>query len=93
MFSEPRILFDIGALKQKGVQYVFLIEAWHPDGEAFSVALQANADRIMTFSPYRDTGDRTLHDGLPMTGGPFLWRDILPRKRSGYPFSIYRIRS
>ena len=46
----------------------------------------------------KDTGqahaipDLDRFGGL-MTGGPFLWRDILPRKRNGYPLSIYRIRS
>ena len=93
LFSEPRIPFDLDILKKKGVQYVFLVDALHPDGDPFCAALRANADRIMTFSPYHDPDDGELRDGLVMTGGPFLWRDILPRERNGYPITIYRIRS
>lgn len=93
LFGEPRIPFDFAALKQKGIEYVFLVDDLRPVGDAFYGALLANSDRIMTFSPYRDAGDLTLRDGLTMTGGPFLWRDILPRKRGGYPVSVYKIRS
>jgi len=93
LFSEPRTPYDLETLKKKDVQYVFLVEALHPEGDLFGVELRANADRIMTFSPYRNAVDLTLHDGLTLTGGPFLWRDILPRERNGYAISIYKIRS
>ena len=93
LFAEPLAPFDMGVLKQKGIQYVFLIDAFHPEEDLFFQALQANADRVMTFSPYRDSRDLTIHDPQAMTGGPFLWKDILPRERGGYPVSIYRIRS
>ena len=56
-------------------------------------ALLAGAERVVTFSPYRDPEDMTIHDPQAMTGGPFLWSDALPRKRGGYPISIYRIHS
>ncbi len=93
LFDEPRIPFDVKTLQQEGIEYVFLVDALRPKEDPFYAELLANADRIMTFSPYRDAGDLTLHDGLTMTGGPFLWNDILPRVRGGYPVSVYRIRS
>ncbi|MFA5167159.1 MAG: phospholipid carrier-dependent glycosyltransferase [Candidatus Omnitrophota bacterium] len=93
LFSEPRVPFDLVALKQKGIQYVLLIDALHPWGDPFFQALQKNADIITTFSPFRIREDLTIHDPQTMTGGPFLWRDILSRERGGYPVSIYRIRS
>jgi hypothetical protein len=93
LFAEPLVPFDLEALKQKGIQYVFLVDALRPKGDVFFQGLQANADRIVTFSPYRDPEDLTIHDPQAMTGGPFLWKDILPRKRGGYPVSIYHIRS
>ena len=93
LFAEPLVPFDLKVLKQKGIQYVLLIDALRPADDPFVQALQANADRVATFSPYRDTRDLTIHDPQTMTGGPFLWEDILPRERGGYPISIYRIRS
>jgi hypothetical protein len=93
LFGEPSIPFDLSALRQKGIQYVFLVGALRPEGDPFFQTLQANADRVMTFSPYRDPRDLTIHDPQAMTGGPFLWSDILPRERAGYPISVYRIRS
>jgi len=93
LFAEPRIPFDLSVLKQKDIQYVFLIDALHSPEDPFFQALQTSADRIMTFSPYRDSRDLTIHDPQTMTGGPFLWKDILSRERGGYPVSIYRIRS
>ena len=93
LFAEPLASFDVEALKQKGIQYVLLIDELHSADDAFFQALQANADRVMTFSPYRDPSDLTIHDPQTMTGGPFLWKDILSRVRGGYPISIYRIRS
>lgn len=92
LFGEPLVPFDLEVLKQKGIEYVLLIDALRPVGDPFFQVLQAGADRIMTFSPYRDSQDLTIHDGIAMTGGPFLWKDILPRERGGYPISIYRLR-
>jgi hypothetical protein len=92
LFAEPLVPFDLAALRQRGIQYVLLIDAHHSRGEPFFQELQANADRVVSFSPYRDPDDLTIHDPQSMTGGPFLWEDILPRERGGYPVSIYRIR-
>jgi len=92
LLAEPKIPYDFEVLKQKGIQYVLWIGALRPWDKAFYLALQANADLIATFSPYRN-GDLTNRDSQPMTGGPFLWSDILFRKRGGYPISVYRMRS
>lgn len=91
-FGEPKIPYDFEVLKQKGIQYVIWVGPLRWTENAFYLALQANADRIVTFSPYRDPEDLTL-PGQGLTGGPFLWSDILSRKRGGYPISVYRIRS
>jgi hypothetical protein len=93
LFGEPRVPFDLDSLKQKGIEYVLLVDSLHSAGDPFYDLLQANADRVMTFSPYQDPLDLTIRDPQTMTGGPFLWKDIISRKRGGYPISIYRIRS
>ncbi len=93
LFGGPVIPFDMQALKQKGVEYVFLVEALRPEGDPFLGELQQEADRVMTFSPFHSARDLGIHDPQTMTGGPFLWKDILPRARNGYPISVYRIRS
>jgi len=93
LLAEPLVPFDLELLRKKGIQYVLLTDALRPSEDPFFQALQANTDRIATFSPYRDSRDLTIHDPLTMTGGPFLWKDILPRERGGYPISVYRIRS
>ena len=92
LFAEPVVPFDLGVLKQRGLQYVLLVEALYPAGDPFIRQLQKSADRIKTFSPFRNSQDLTIHDPQTMTGGPFLWKDILPRERNGYPVSIYKIR-
>ncbi|MFH0983958.1 MAG: glycosyltransferase family 39 protein [Candidatus Omnitrophota bacterium] len=93
LFSEPRVPFDLEVLKKNGIQYVLLVDALRPDGDPFFQGLLTGADRVVTFSPYRDREDMTIHDPQAMTGGPFLWGDTLPRERGGYPITIYRIRS
>jgi hypothetical protein len=93
LFGEPRVSFDLDLLKQKGIEYVLLVDSLRPAGDPFYDTLQANADRVMTFSPYQDPLDLKIRDPQTMTGGPFLWKDIVSRKRGGYPISIYRIRS
>ena len=93
LFAEPLIPFDWEVLKRNGIQYLLLVDALRPAEDSFLKALQANADCVATFSPYRDSRDLTIHDPQIMTGGPFLWEDILTRERGGYPVSIYRIRS
>jgi 4-amino-4-deoxy-L-arabinose transferase-like glycosyltransferase len=93
LFAEPLAPFDLKLLKQKGIQYVLLIDALRQGGDSFYQALQKNADLVMTFSPYRNREDLTIHDPQTMTGGPFLWKDIVSRDRGGYPISIYKVRS
>lgn len=92
LFSEPHVPFDLDILRQKNIEYVFWVDALHRKGDPFLRTLQQNADLVVTFSPYRNR-DMSLRDPQAMTGGPFLWRDILPRERNGYPVSVYRIRS
>lgn len=92
LFAEPRVPLDMDTLKQKSIEYVFLVDGLRQSNDPFFLALQANADLVMTFSPYRNPEDLTIHDPQAMTGGPFLWSDILPRERNGYPISVYRVR-
>lgn len=93
LFSEPLVPFNVNTLRQSGIEYVLLSDTLIAQEGPFFDELQRNADRIMSFSPYRDSGDLTRHDPQTMTGGPFLWRDILPRARGGNPIALYRIRS
>jgi polynucleotide 5'-kinase involved in rRNA processing len=93
LFSEPRIPFDVSALKENNIEYVFLIDGLHQDDDPFYQTLQDQAELVMIFSPYLDQTDMIIRDSQAMTGGPFLWSDILTRKRNGYPISVYRIRS
>ena len=93
LFGEPLIPFDVGTLKEQGIEYVFLIEAHYPRSDPFLEELKREADRVMTFSPFHDAQDLGIRDSQTMTGGPFLWSDILFRTRNGYPITIYRIRS
>jgi hypothetical protein len=93
LFGEPLMPFDMDELRRRGIEYVFLVEALRPHGDIFYRELQKSADRLMTFSPYRTPYDLTIHDPFAMTGGPFLWEDIMPRERNGYPVSVYHIRS
>ena len=91
-FAEPQIPFDLAVLRQKRMDYVLVVEGPQGPMDAFIADLTKTADPVMRFSPYRDPYEKRVYDVRPLTGGPFLWKDIFARDRNGYPIIIYRLK-
>ncbi len=91
LFAEPTVPFDLKALKKYGVEYVVLVDPIHSDDDPFVLDLKKNGTVSAAFSPYFYPQSTRL-DPLPLTGGPFVWRDIFSRQRNGYSLTIYKIR-
>lgn len=92
LFGEPQIPFDMKELRRKGVEYVLLTGPLHPANSPFPAELQSTATLVMAFSPHSGETTFKIHDALPLTGGPFLWKDIFTRTRNGYPIQIYKLK-
>lgn len=91
LFGEPEISYDVAALRQKGVEYVLVADGARGGAPAaFLDELKKTARPVVKFSPYRRSGDAGPYDVQPLTGGPFLAKDIRARKRNGYPLAVYK---
>ncbi len=90
LFSKPEIPYDLAVLKSKGIQYV-IVGPMSDQESPFFEALTKNADLVAQFTPYQDSKIQSLMDSKPLTGGPFLWKDLFARERNGTIISIYRI--
>lgn len=92
LFAEPQIPLDIDSLKNRGIQFVVIMENFNRSNGLFLQELEKTAEPIMRFSPYRVPFDGKARDDQPLTGGPFLWEDIRARDRNGYPLTVYALR-
>jgi hypothetical protein len=92
LFAQPLVLYDLDVLRQTGIKYV-LITRINPSRErlAFYNRLEKEGKRVAIFSPYRDSSRMVNIDSITMTGGPFLWRDLMARKRNGAVIEVYSL--
>lgn len=92
LFGEPQIPFDLSVLRQKGINYVMVVEPLFSLRDPFLMELRQNATRIMSFSPYKNPANKQIDDPQSLTGGPFFWKDMMARERNGYPIAVYELR-
>jgi hypothetical protein len=93
LFWSPLVPYDLSELRAKGIEYVLLAGTRPPAWtEVFFDDLQKNATLVHAWSPYDDPALMTALDPRPLTGGPFLPRDVLRRKRNGQPLALYQIK-
>lgn len=90
-FARPVLPFDINILKARGIQYILVSERYRPAWKVFEKELQKTAALIVRFTPFADASLDAVLDKMPLTGGPFLWKDISARTRNGYPIRVYKI--
>ena len=93
LFSEPRIPYEFRALKEKGMDYVLiarLAEKYQPSN--FYEELQKEDRLVKRFTPYRDSKRQYPIDQQPLTGGPFLWSELISREHNGQPVEIYQLK-
>jgi len=91
LLSKPILPYDVNALKARGVEYVVAVKLHEHDlRQDFYDELETQAELMAEFNPYRNAS-RTWPHMHPLTGGPFLFRDILERERNGQPLKIYKL--
>jgi len=92
LFSKPEVPYDLAALKNLGIQYVVVGQSSRQEN-LFGQALKEHGDLVVRFTPYRDSSIQASLDPNPLTGAPFLWKDLLERQRNGPIIFIYRIKN
>lgn len=93
LFQEPLIPYDWQELRRRGIRYLILART-HPESapEDFLNPLPRETELLASFSPYRIPVIMKPYDSRPLTGGPFLEREVLARVRNGQPIEVYRLR-
>ena len=92
LFSKPTLPYKLESLKEHGIDYVILC-SFHENFEAqFRKELEREAELLKTFSPYKDPAQEWTIDSQPLTGGPFLWKDLAARKANGLFLKLYRLK-
>ena len=92
LFSKPEVPYDFSALKRRSIEYV-VVSQINDESKPFFNTLNQNANLVARFTPYRNQSLEYLLDMQPLTGGPFLWKDLLARERNGPIVSIYKLKS
>ena len=92
LFARPVVPFDLNSIKSHGIEYVLVAEGIRSANDVFLKELEKNGELIVRFTPFKDSARDVLLDTRPLTGGPFLWQDIVKRQRNGYPVRIYKLK-
>ena len=94
LFAKPLLAYDLNLVKNRGIEYVILPRIY-PGAvpQKFYEDLVKEGERVAEFSPYRNPARKFAYDLQPLTGGPFLFKELLGRERNGQILEIYRLRS
>ena len=91
LFARPKVPYDISQLKRMGIQYVVVTKINQEREAQFFEQLQGNADLVARFTPYRNPHRKWAIDPEPLTGGPFLWSELVARERNGQIIEVYKL--
>ncbi len=91
LFSNPRASYQVSALKKQGIEYIILCPI-DKHQTVFYDDVHKNADLIAVFSPYKDHSNGPI-DQQALTGGPFIWNELIARERNGQIIAIYKLRN
>lgn len=84
--------YTAASLLSSGID--FLVVSRHPEDtklQALFTDLAPQPERLARFSPYRSASIETAVDPIAMTGGPFLWRDLIARRAPGPVIEVYAV--
>lgn len=92
LFSTPVLPYNVNQLNRKGVDYVILFSSpQNPGSRNFYEAIEKEGKLLARWTPFNDSEKESSYDSQPLTGGPFLWQDLLSRRRNGEVIKIYKI--
>ncbi len=93
LFAAPTIAYDWSELERRGIDYILLPRvSREPQPGEFIHELETRAELIHKITPYNDSGLEGPLDVQPLTGGPFLWKDLAARDRNGVAIEIYKLK-
>jgi len=93
LFGAPTVPFDLEELRKRGIEYVLIARVhseYEPSG--FYEALKKEAELVKRFTPYRDPDREFPYDRQPLTGTPFLWKELVSRERNGQPIEVFKLK-
>jgi len=93
LFSRPNVPYRLDVLEKMGIQYVLFAKLGPDYQNAFYQELRGQAKLVGEFNPYRDVSRKWPIDDRPLTGGPFLWRELVGRQRNGQIIELYQLLS
>jgi hypothetical protein len=96
LFAKPVLSYGFKEVKKAGAQYVVMTRTrpifFNSDYHSFYEQVKSNSDLIARFSPYKDKTRTWAIDDFPLTGAPFLWRELLGRESNGHIVEIYKLK-
>ena len=93
LFGRPVLPYDVEALKQAGIEYVFVVRLNPEHMKSFYTQLDSSAEKIHRHTPYKDPAINWPLWTRPLTGAPLAWDDIRARARNGQIIDVYRLQS
>lgn len=91
LFARPVVPYDVNRLRALGIAYVVVAKV-NPDFQpSFYRDLAERATLLARFNPYKDASRKWPIDRQPLTGGPFLWTELVDRERNGHILEVYRL--
>lgn len=92
LFSKPAVPYNVESLRNHGIQYVILCQSEKENQTQFREDLEDQSELLEVFSPYKNPLQERTIDDQPLTGGPFLWKDLIARRANGLVIKIYRLK-
>lgn len=92
VFSKPNLPFDPVVIQNFGVQYVIFSNLCTPESNTLHSWLKTRTTLVGKFSPYRNEIVACPIDPRPITGAPFLMKDLLERQANGPKIEIYKLK-
>ncbi len=93
IFSKPSIPYDLHLIKKAGIEYVVMSQVNQNLNPQFNSNLKTESTLLKKFSPFKDEKIEWPPDDLPLTGGPFLWKDLISRHAGGQIIKIYKLKN
>ncbi len=93
LLAKPSLPYEWEELRKQGIEYVIVSKINEANPPAFFYqALRQKAEQVARFSPYKDSSIDQALDRQPLTGGPFLWKELIARNRNGQIIEVYRLK-